>query len=74
MARDWPRSSSVTEHYCRKDYQLARQWQMKREEERLNRLKRLQNRGVSKNGHAEERLENLRREIQLPEQEEKPRI
>lgn len=64
----------MTEHYCRKDYQLARQWQRNREEERLNRLKRLQNRGVSKNGHAEARLEDLRREIQLTEQEKKPRI
>lgn len=64
----------MTEQYCRKDYQLARQWQMNREAERLNRLKRLQNRGVSKNGHVEERLADLRREIQLTEQEKTPRI
>lgn len=64
----------MRDQYVRKDYQLARQWQIRREEERLNRLQRLQNRGVNKNGHEQERLEELRREIQIAEQEKMPRI
>lgn len=64
----------MADNYFRKDYQLAKQWQITREEERINRLKRLKNRGMSKYGHDENRLEALRRDIQLADQEGQPRI